>query len=930
MNTLLTIAWLLAPQVQETPPEPIQHSPEVRKTLAEQIEKNRRPRTVSSSDGAVYSVLQLPDDPKQQGVFVLHDTSGFGRAYSLAAFRYFMVSRLQIANLTDQDVRLPMKSIRLRLGKNEYVHEPWVNGSATVRLKNRGYQLYKTRSGSKPPQDVVLKPGEVKQVHAIFQNIPQGGLYESVDITVTGLDQPVAIDLIAAAEQAMQLELARTGPRDCLVVATIGGSIDQVGAHVLANKLQPIVAAGASRMVLLWDELGDSTSQSRRVDMDVKTWLTQTAVRNPGYSYLPLLPAGLQEIHLGPFPGGLQVRSITAPDQKVHLHATKLKAVSAALLDVYRQLPTQDVLDAIASDDVTVRIAAIRGGAGRLPPTAIPMLMQMATGNKDVQAATVHALSQFADQTAIDFVAEFVTAMDKDLAVIATQGLMSSRFPAAQRKLINVVKSLEGQHRKRAVEILVDEPNAIWADLYFEYASDFETDVALARRAFLALDQIGHPRLRELRSAALECEAFRALSTSGDAEDTRLVVEYTLRRIAKHPPTPEMLNVLQQSAANEATQHLMRHLRNEKSASRRGQFLNAIIRIGDQSITPFLLETYAGTKNRPRPDQQRITILNALFARRVPEALDLAAEAMNSANPTLVATACRILEEDATPKAVAAITDMLIRTADNSESRKFQVPRLQCLRSLGAIATPQARRYLRIVQNNGNERDRLEAENQLRGLLIRSPAIDYLAQASELRENRKLAEAEEIYAAALRADPGLPEIYIQRGHMKTHNGRRSEGVQDFDLALEIDPLHPIATSLKAIAIVVLCDPEGGLKMVEDNAETFKRDEVFNYNAACAYGQALKTNKATPETLQLRKTWKDRGLHFLEHCVNKLGYAGEDRGEDARLFQTDPDLDPFREEDRFKELWKKIEPNVPKEDLPPQDPKPVEAPKKLGQ
>jgi len=611
--------------------------------------------------------------------------------------------------------------------------------------------------------------------------------------------------------------------------------------------------------------------------------------------------------------------------------------VSAALLDVYRQLPTRDVLDAITADDMTVRIAAIRGGAGRLPSTAIPLLMRLTTGNKDIQAATIHALSQFADQTAIDRVAEFVTGMDKDLAVVATQGLMSSRFPAGQRKLIEVVKSLDGQHRKRAAEILIDRPNAIWADLYFEYASDFETDVALTRRAFLALDRIGHPRLRELRSAALECEnesirrdAFRALSTSGDTEDTRLVVDYTLRRIAKHPPTPEMLNVLQQSAANAATQHLMRHFRNEKIASRRGPLLNAIIRIGDQSIIPFLLETYAGTKNRPLPDQQRITILNALYARRVPEAFGLAAEAMNSANPTLVSTACRILEQDATPKAVAAITDMLIRTADNSESRKFQVPRQHSLRSLGAIATPQARRYLRIVQNNGNERDRLEAENQLRGLLIRSPAIDYLAQASELREQKKLAEAEETYAAALRADPGLPEIYIQRGHMKTHNGRRSEGVQDFDLALEIDPLHPIATSLKAIAIVVLGDPEGGLKMVEDNAESFKRDEVFNYNAACAYGQALKTNKATPENLQLRKTWKDRGLHFLEHCVNKLGYAGEDRGEDARLFQTDPDLDPFRQEDRFKELWKKIEPNVPKEDPLREEPKPVEVPKKLGQ
>lgn len=935
MNTLLTITVLLMQQtqVETTRPEPIQHPAEVRRALVEEIAKNIRSRTTSTTDVSVYSTVKVPED-QQQGVFVLHDASGFARPYVQGGFKYVMVSQLHVANRTKQEVRFPLNSIRLRVGGDEYAHQPWLGTRSTsVRLRGSSYRLKprdKVEQGT--AGEVVLKPGEVKQIHAIFHNVPQGGAYESLSITVTGLAKPVRIDLLAGAVESMQLQLTRTGPRDCLAIVTLGGSLDQVGAHALVQKLQSSVNAGASRLVILWGNIGDkSVRQSRRVDFSIKTWLTQSAAGNPRYSHLPSMPVGLQEIHLGPFPEGQA--TATAPDRKPHAHNSKLKAISAALSDVYQRLPIKDVLAAISSDDMTIRIAAIRGGVGRLPSSAVPMLLTLADGEEDVKLAAIHALSQFPESAAIDRVADFVTDKDRALASVATNGLMSSRFPSAQEKLVGLVGSLEGKQRDGVAEILIAKPNAIWTDLYFEYASNYESNVSLALRAFGALDRIGHPRLRELRAAALESDqdsvrrsAFRALATSGSVEDTRLVVEYSLRHIANQPPTPEMLNVLRNAPTGKATPHLMRHFHAEKSATKRNRLLGAIIQAGDQSIVPFLLETYRGTKGGQLPDPLKVTILNTLHSRRVPEAVDLAVEAMTSSNATLLSSACRILEEAATPRAVAAITDMLIATSSPSKSRSLGTPRLQGLRSLGNIATPQARRYLRIVQNKGNDRDSAAAESQLRALLLRSPAIDYLPQASTLREEKKLAEAEDTYAEALKADPALPEIYIQRGHMKTHNGRRSEGVQDFDLALEIDPLHPIATSLKAIAIVVLGDPDGGLKMVEENAETFKRDEVFNYNAACAYGQALKTNKPTTDNLAKRKKWRDRGLYFLEHCVNELNYAGENREEDAELFQNDPDLDPFRKEDRFKKLWEKVRPNLPSREEAPEE-RPPEQQKK---
>jgi tetratricopeptide (TPR) repeat protein len=250
--------------------------------------------------------------------------------------------------------------------------------------------------------------------------------------------------------------------------------------------------------------------------------------------------------------------------------------------------------------------------------------------------------------------------------------------------------------------------------------------------------------------------------------------------------------------------------------------------------------------------------------------------------------------EDASPEAVLAIgNELLSREGTPKVQRNDQ----QLIDALGSIATPPARRVLRLVENGTLATRRSQASKTLDEIRGSSPAGPMHQVAGTLVDEGKLDEAEAMFAKALEMDPELAEIYVSRGHMKGRDKRRAEAVKDYDKALEIDPLHPIATSLKAICIVVLGDVEGGLQMVEDNRKTFQYDSLFNYNAACAYGQAVIVTPPTPENLEKIAQWKLKGLEYLEHYANDLTPLQDD----GELIRDDPDLAPLRELPRFRKV-----------------------------
>lgn len=848
--------------------------------------------------------LKVPAAEVDRGVFAIAEGSHLGRSYlGTLGGRYFLICSLRIANLTDERFEFKPASMRLLIDGKEIAHQPWptprMSGIGTITV--RGRQLTEIAT----PDVVPLEPGEVKEVLGTFLNVPVAGSVQKLRLVVAGLPQPVTLDLMAQAIRELGLTTRRTGPRQCLGVMTIERRLDSISSHHLTSEMERLLAAGSTRILVRW---GDSFVKPPR---SIGSWLSNASSKmNSGLPMrtangLPTIPQGIVEFHVSAYPTGTYNGDA----------ASFIKALRTA----YHRLPLGELAKDVETGDPQTRAAAIRGGVGRLPARLAPVLIQLVDSeDKLLSHAAIAALAAFPSEEAVRRVAAAALSEDKRLVEEAVTGLRDSRFPIAQRVLSELLATMEPKARDRVAAVLIDtsDPRPAWRDLYYEYAS--ADSGPLVARALQVLSRVGHPDLRELRkrslehsSAAVRKEAFKTLAESSDPQDTRVAMAYTLAHIEKKKPTKEMLLLLRRLGSPEATGALIRHYEETPPDDQMaGVLLQAIAESGDESIVPFLLAQYSRTDPELAPSRKS-AILDSLRIFHPPELGTLALEAIESDHVPLIRTACKILQDDVGLDVTHKVGDMLVA---RSSVGKGDVGAVDLIKTLGAIGTPQARRYLRLMQNGKSSRRREDASRALGTLSRRSSAAAALQrEASVFVADGKLEEAEKKFAEALELDPTLPQTYVSRGHMKTHNGRRAEGVVDFDRALEIDPLHPIATSLKGISMVVLGDVDGGLRMIEDNRETFKWDQVFNYNAACAYGQAIKNTKPTAENLEKISRWKTSGIEYLALCVDKLHFGKgipEQQKQDQDLITSDPDLDPFREVESFKELLKRV---VPSED-----------------
>lgn len=878
---------------QEATPAPIEYSHEQHEELREKLLK------VKTGDQ-----LPIPEDEADQGVFMAIEGTHIGRSYlGSVGPRSFVISVLRIANLSNDPLNFKSSSIKLQIDQTTIPHQPLPRSLSARNIDIRGRRLTKVMP---VPDELAIEPGGVAEIPVSFLQLPDPENFSVLRLTVEGIPRPIRFDLMKMAARRLGLKTRRVGPRDCLAVFQIDGNIDSINARHLVNEIRRLTSDGATRVLVQWHSGAD------RVNTSVRSWLT-SAANNTGKSRfgsssspLPSMPQGIVELHLGPFPGVSQSKTYFGGQR---LHADNEDAFVSAIQTAYEGLGTKELLEDFASNDPLIQAAAISGGVGRLPEELVPRLIEISNETSaQLQRAAIAALAACSSEEAVKQVVTVIDSDDVQLAMEAIRGLRDSRYPIGQQTLRELLATADLKKRDLIANVLISEVRSEWKDLYFEYASD-DRNQSLSRRAVKAIRRTGHPKIRELmtellssKNSSIRKEAFQELAGSDDTKSVEIAKTYTIDAIQKQTPDREMLSLIQRIGCREAVPALQKHYA-AGPTSLRAALLQTIVRVGDESTVPFLLEDYrkaSSSVDAPR----KADILRALQQLRAPEAVELSRKAMELTNSSILQAACSVLVEDGTEESIHAMGKRLA-SLDNTPA--MDTPANIILGSLSNVGSPWARRYMRYAQNSDSPNRRRFADRAFERLLRTSPAVDLIVEAADLEKEKKIPEAEEVYDHAVQIDPNCPNLFIFRGHLKTHSGRRAEGMKDYAKALELDPLEPVATSLHAIGIVVLGDIEGGLKEIEDKRETFKWHGVFNYNAACAYGQAIICTKPTPENVEQIADWKFKALDYIDHCVEHASFSG------MRTMDEDPDLAPIADHPRFLAALKRVKEKIPAEE-----------------
>jgi len=277
----------------------------------------------------------------------------------------------------------------------------------------------------------------------------------------------------------------------------------------------------------------------------------------------------------------------------------------------------------------------------------------------------------------------------------------------------------------------------------------------------------------------------------------------------------------------------------------------------------------------------------------LPAFRQLATQALQSGDVTLVNYAVQGLQEDGSTEGVKIMIDALESSA-NSFTWSY------VSNALAAAGTPAARAALLKARDSGNPEKRNFAVNALQMLRQRSPGYQYIFQAQQLAQQEKFKEAVEQYDMAIQLDANLPDAYSGRGHALLHLDKLAEAGKDFAKAWEQDPYNSLAlTGLCLVMVISEGKPDEAVKKLEESRAKFPNNAMFNYNAACVYGRAYAHVEKDEKAADREKLM----AQYKQACFADLKKSVEMGFQDFALMKKDPDLKSFHDLPEFQELQK---------------------------
>lgn len=852
-----------------------------------------------------------PVDPAKQQAMLLVNSLHMQTQYVTNQELRLLVMRVTWLNLTAQEQKIEPDDYTLKVDTKDLkltkLPQVLANSSFYDGTMSQPYNNLKTPS-------LTLEPGQSMQTWLLFSGLPSGGRIPQLQLSVQRAGQkPVVVDLNESLGRQLQLRVERVGPRKALAVMTIAGALNQLSLDKLLTEITKLNEAKVARFVVQWQDGAPAP------DNQCFYWLQEiarqggaTEQQNPQF---PPFPSGVGEFHIVP-PNARRNRSVAPTPQVVFnqngtpiyqpvgnaqrgIHDSVDDAISAALASAYQIVPRDELLAEIRNGSALTRPAALANGGGRLAVEDLPLILALADDSAvEMQKAALRALKHFGEPTAVNKLLEYAKRNIQPLSGVAIDSLAGSRFGAAHEALLAFLKIDTTSSRKEIVMSLGRHARPIWSDSLYGYATDPTSDVRL--EALHAINVVGHPKLVDLLETCLKDDsrplaeaALNYLAQRPDRRSEQIAADFTLKAIEKSLPTPAMIILLRKTKDQRALPYLVKHL--EARDPRRRELIELIGQIGDEQSIARLAALYDNLENH-----ERVTALNTLGRLKSPVFRDIAAKELNTNDFSVMAQAVNLLQSDGSPRAVELLIEAFKKPGNDT---RFQT----LANALANLGTPEARVALREALESSPPNRKQVITVALRNLASRSPASQYLFRGRDHEENKRMDEAMKSYDQAIQVDPDHPESRLARANLLLRKDKLEKASEDFAKLMQLDPTNSQGPTGYAIVLARQGKLDEAVKSVEESRGRFKGENLYLYNAACAYGRLLEYVQAHEDVPERDTKIKKYERQALDDLVAAFK-AGLDPF-NQRWMLEDPDLASIRKHAEFQELAKK----VPKEE-----------------
>ena len=838
---------------------------------------------------------QVPADRKDQRVVAVLQTPYLGSVFfgSPTNTRFF-ACQLMLVNLTNEPLVVKRDDVKLLVdGQTQAAKEPANQfGLHTVQIGNQQLQLRALHM----PAQIRLAAGGAGSSWVLFPELPAGNHIPRMVLKFRAGPNLTEIDINESQRAALDMQVERIGPRGCLGVVHLAGVLNSINVGSLIDEVDRLSADKVVRIVVHCAESASIT------DQELFAWLESSAALGGGgraqfvRNQFPAFPATIRELHIAALPadavasnGGFAVRRANTRGDGSRVHETEAEAVLAALHSAYEALPRDELFQTIQSGSRLERAAALAAGAGRLAADKLPAILKCADDDDPViQQAALAALGHFGEPAAVAKLLEVARKNVEPLSATAVASLAGSRYSAAHAAVLELLGNEDPESKKSIVRILARHPRPIWSDAIYQFVKDPRSGLNV--EALDALVQVGHPRLLAVLTEALgetdpqlRQHAFQLLAARPDRESEDAAVNFTLEQLKTTPPTPDMLVLLERVKDRRALPLIMARF---DAAPNKSALIQTLAVLGDEDTAKQLAEKYAAL-----PRQDKGAALRALKRLNSAKFHELAMQALLSSDIALISSAVQGLQEDGSVESVQLMIDALDKSGES-----FAWSHL--CNALATAGTPAAKSALTRARDSGPVEKRNFAVSALMMLRQRSPGYQYVYQAQALVKNEKWKEAVEQYNLALQMDPQLPEAYAERANAQMMLGKLAEAGKDFARALELDPVNAQAVTGSCIVMVVQDGKYAeAIRKLEDARSRFPNDSLFTYNSACVYGRVLEylqKHDKIADRDKLRQQYTRAAIADLQKSV-ELGF------QDYAWFKKDPDLKALQDLPEFQRI-----------------------------